>query len=86
MSATRRRFLAAGAGLGAALIVRPAAAAPEELAAAIAAYTGGAKVSPGRVTLDIAKLVDNGNAVPVAVSVESPMTPADHVRAIAIFN
>jgi len=86
MSATRRRFLVAGAGLGVALIVRPAAATPEELAAAIAAYTGGAKVSPGRVSLDIAKLVDNGNTVPVVVSVVSPMTASDHVKAIAIFN
>ncbi|HEY8242159.1 MAG TPA: SoxY-related AACIE arm protein [Casimicrobiaceae bacterium] len=86
MRATRRRFLAAGAGLGAALVVRPAAASPEDLAAAIAAYTGGAKVAPGRVTLEIAKLVDNGNAVPVTVSVQSPMTGADHVKAIAIFN
>ena len=86
MSATRRRFLAAGAGLGAALIVRPAAATPEELAAAIATYTGGAKVSPGRVMIDIAKLVDNGNTVPVVVSVDSPMTASDHVKAIAIFN
>jgi hypothetical protein len=38
------------------------------------------------VTLDIAKLVDNGNTVPVVVSVDSPMTASDHVKAIAIFN
>ena len=30
--------------------------------------------------------MDNGNAVPVTVSVESPMTAAEHVVAIAIFN
>ena len=38
------------------------------------------------VKLDIAPLVDNGNSVPIEVSVESPMTPADHVVGIAIFN
>jgi sulfur-oxidizing protein SoxY len=43
-------------------------------------------VRPGRVKLEIAKLVDNGNVVPVSVSVDSPMTAAEHVSAIAIFN
>jgi sulfur-oxidizing protein SoxY len=82
----RRRLLVAAAGAGAALVVRPAPAASDDLAATIAAYTRGASVRPGRVTLDIPKLVDNGNAVPVTVSVESPMTAADHVVAVAIFN
>jgi sulfur-oxidizing protein SoxY len=63
-----------------------AAALPPELEAAIAAFTGGAPVREGRVTLDVAQLVDNGNAVPVTVSVDSPMTAADHVVALALFN
>lgn len=83
---TRRQLLAAGAGLGAWVLVRPVAAAPDELAAAISAYAGGAAVKSGRVKLDIAPLVDNGNTVPVTVTVESPMTAADHVKAIAVFN
>ena len=82
----RRQLLAAGAGLGAWLLIRPAAAAPDELAAAIQAYTGGAPLTSGRVKLDIAPLVDNGNTVPVTVTVDSPMTAADHVTAIALFN
>jgi sulfur-oxidizing protein SoxY len=82
----RRRLLAAGAGLGAWLIVRPASATPDEMAAAIRSYTGGAKVTAGKVKLDVAALVDNGNAVPVTVAVDNPMTAADHVAAIAIFN
>ena len=82
----RRRLLTLGAGLGAWLLVRPASAADGDIAAAIRAYAGGAEVRTGRVTLDVPKLVDNGNSVPLAVSVESPMTPSDHVTAIAIFN
>lgn len=85
-SARRRRVLAAGAGLAAWVLVRPVAAAPTELAAAIDAFAGGAPVRQGKVTLDVAALVDNGNTVPITVSVESPMTPADHVAAIAVFN
>jgi sulfur-oxidizing protein SoxY len=30
-------------------------------------------------------LIDNGNAVPLSVEVESPMTEADHVKAVHIF-
>ena len=80
----RRRTLLAGAA--ALVLVRPALATPETLAAAIAAFTGGVAPTPGRVTLDVAQLVDNGNSVPVTVSVASLMTAADSVTAIAIFN
>jgi sulfur-oxidizing protein SoxY len=59
---------------------------PAELAAAIRAFAGDAPVRAGRVTFEIAPLVENGNAVPVTVSVVSPMSDADHVQAIAIFN
>lgn len=58
----------------------------DELTQAILKWTGG--VAPARqgVVFDVPKLVDNGNAVPVSVSVDSSMTPADHVVSIAIFN
>ncbi len=59
---------------------------PEDLAAAIAAYTGGGQLQRGKVKLEIEKLVDNGNAVPITVRVDSPMTAAEHVSAIAVFN
>lgn len=77
----RRELLIAGLGT---LVLRPAAATPERLQAALAAFTGGAAVRDGRVTLDIAPLVENGNAVPVSISVTSPMTATDHVRRIAL--
>ena len=52
---------------------------------AVRAFTGGASWREGRVSLDIAPLVENGNTVPVAVRVQSAMTASDQVRAIAIF-
>jgi len=64
----------------------PAAATPEAMEAAVKAFVGSGALRKGRVTLDIAPLVENGNTVPVTVSVDSPMTTADHVRTIAIFN
>ena len=82
----RRGVLAIGVALASVVLVRPAAAQSQELAAAVTAFAGGAPVRPGRVTLEIAKLVDNGNVVPVSVTVDSPMTASEHVTAIAIFN
>lgn len=82
MNTTRRHVLLAAAG---SVLVRPARATPAEMDAAIAAFTGGAPLRDGRVSLEIAPLVDNGNTVPVTVSVESPMSAAEHVQAIALF-
>lgn len=90
-NATRREFLKIAGALAAGsavppIMVRPAAAAPAETRAAVAKITGGAKVNPGRVKLDIPPLVENGNSIQCTVTVESPMTPADHVKAIHVFN
>ncbi len=57
---------------------------PAAMQATIAAFTGGRPASTGRVMLDIAPLVDNGNTVPVSVRVESAMTATDHVKRIAL--
>ncbi|MCW5634821.1 MAG: thiosulfate oxidation carrier protein SoxY, partial [Rubrivivax sp.] len=46
---------------------------------------GGVAPRTGRVQLEIAALVENGNTVPVTVNVPSPMTEAEHVRRIALF-
>ena len=83
---TRRRVLAGVAALGASVMLRPASAAAGDLEVAVATYAGRAPVTVGRVKIDIAELVDNGNVVPINVTVTSPMTAADHVKSIAIFN
>ena len=67
-------------------MLRPASAAAGDLAVALASYTQGAPVRAGKVKLGVAELVDNGNVVPITVTVESPMTAADHVKSIAVFN
>jgi sulfur-oxidizing protein SoxY len=90
--ATRRDFLAGGASLAggialaAAIVVRPARATPEAMAAAIKEIAGEAPIRNGKVKIDVPPLVENGNAVPLTISVESPMTAADHVKSIHLFN
>jgi sulfur-oxidizing protein SoxY len=88
---TRRRFLGlagSAAVLGAVPIVtlRPAEATPAMLAAAIRNVVGTVVVQAGKVKLDIPPLVENGNTVPMTISVASPMTSDDYVRSIHIFN
>ncbi len=91
-TSSRRRFLGlAGStavigALPVAITVRPAEATPEMMATAIRAVTGGANVQTGKVKLDIPPLVENGNSVPMTVSVTSPMTPTDYVKSIHVFN
>ena len=88
---SRREILkAAGAlaGCGALLrlSIRPAAATPEMMKDAVRSVIGEAPVTKGKVKLDLPPLVENGNSVPCTVTVESPMTAADYVKAIHIFN
>lgn len=54
------------------------------LAAAIRSFTGGAPAKEGRLKFEVAPLVENGNAVPVRIEVDSPMTAENHVRRIAM--
>jgi sulfur-oxidizing protein SoxY len=92
LAANRRCFLirtaglAAGAGLLSALPLAAIRATPLAMQEAIRRIVGEAALRHGKVMLDVPPLVENGNAVPLTVSVDSPMTEADHVMAIHIVN
>jgi sulfur-oxidizing protein SoxY len=66
MELTRRSAIALGAGalLIAGLPIRASAAAED----AIAAFTGGAAVGSGDITLTAPEIAENGNTVPIEVS------------------
>ena len=85
----RREWLRQIRGLGflaLGLCLNPIAAfaKKEDAAEAIKKITGGASVQDGRVTLVIPPLVENGNLVVLKVSVASPMTANDYVKAIHV--
>ena len=56
------------------------------LNAAIRNTVGAAPIRTGKVKLDIPPLVENGNTVPMTVSVASPMTATNYVKSIHVFN
>lgn len=91
MPTTRRQFLHLAGGVTAAgtlpiVSLRPLQATPAMLTTAIRNVVGEAQIRTGRVKLDIPPLVENGNTVPMKVSVTSPMTADDHVKSIHVFN
>ena len=89
---TRRQILINAAGLLAGAAIGPgaglqsASATPAMMRAAIRKVVGEAPLRKGRVKLDLPPLIENGNAVPMTISVESPMSESDHVKAIHVFN
>jgi len=85
MTANRRAFLA-GAAAVTVLPLAAARATPDAMEAAIREVIGDRALRPGKVTLDVPSLIENGNTVPLTVAVESPMSEADHVTAIHVFN
>src|SRR5688572_5915044 len=82
----RRAALTLAAGGTAVLFLPDVAAAREPLRPVMRGFASGASIQAGRVRLEVPPLVEDGNAVGVTVRVESPMTAADHVRRIALFN
>jgi sulfur-oxidizing protein SoxY len=91
-NAARRRFLidaigfAGGVGIATIVVSEPARATPATMRAAMRNVIGEASLRKGKVTLELPPLIENGNTVPLTVSVDSPMTAADHVKAIHVFN
>jgi len=83
----RRRFIRASAS-GLAAAVLPVGAQrfqpPQDVAPLIEQITGGVAVTPGGITVKLPQLAENGNSVPLQLSVASPMTPEDHVEALYV--
>ena len=84
----RRRFLAqVAAGIVLPSVTQPSAVAQmDQLDPLVWVFTKGVPVQKGRVKLELPLLVDNGNAVPLSVTIDSPMTPDNYVKSIHLFS
>ncbi len=77
----RRQFLAGLAALpGAAL------AQVDPLDPLVWVVTNGAQVRKGKVAVELPQLADNGNSVPIRITVDSPMTEAEHVKSVHLYS
>jgi sulfur-oxidizing protein SoxY len=72
---------------GALIMMRPGAAwsTPETVQEAIRERIGERQPQPGGMTLILPKVAETGNSVPLTVTVDSPMTPEEHVLRIHVF-
>jgi sulfur-oxidizing protein SoxY len=87
-SLARRHVLIGAAGVGAAALLtqfaaRGAGATPDAAKALLQTLAKG-DPKEGRVTIRAPEIAENGNAIPVTLSVESPMTDKDYVKAIHV--
>lgn len=83
MSMSRRDFITAGgAGITLALLPVPSFGAITEL---LDEDFGARRITQDRVKLKVPALAENGNSVPLDISVDSPMSETDYVRAIHVY-
>ena len=83
--ASRRRAIQLGiGGIALAALSKGAAATGNEVAVVMEELFGSAPIGDGRVVIELPKLVESGNSVPLEVRVESPMTEADHVSRLVV--
>ncbi len=88
---SRRKFLAVAGGFTAAVALPSSTRAQmirtplNNMPEVIRRLVGAATLNKGKVKLGLPPLVENGHLVPLTVNVESPMTEADHVKAIHVF-
>ena len=91
MSPVSRREFGRSLGLGllagasACLFPGLASADARLLDEAIKKVVGNKSLKPGKIKLDLPQIAENGNTVPVTVSVDSPMTSNNHVKAVHLF-
>ena len=61
-------------------------ARPDDAAQAISKIVGSRLVQYGRIHIELAPLVENGNSVTAKFSAQSPMTAADYVRSMFVIS
>src|SRR5258708_35057376 len=81
----RREGLALAAGAaGMVALGAPQALAKNDADEAIKTFTGGKTPVEGKVKLDLPEIAENGNTVPMTVTVDSPMTEQSHVTEVLV--
>jgi len=85
MNLNRRRLLVSSLCTIGLLGTSRVFATAEDVDAAIKSIAGDAEVTTGALTLTAPEIAENGNSVPIAVTVDSPMADDAYVESVAIF-
>lgn len=81
----RQALKTAGAGVLAVGFASAAHATPEATAEKVGALGGNAMADSAKVMIDMPEIAENGATVPITVTIDSPMTDADHVKNIHVY-
>jgi len=81
---SRRATLALGATLAIVGWSESASAAAKEAADDIAKFTGGKMPEPGKISIELPEIAENGNTVPLSITVDTPMTADNYVSEILV--
>jgi sulfur-oxidizing protein SoxY len=86
MNLNKRELMTLGLGTVAALTLPalPAFAEGDKTAERIKTFTGGKEPTAGKVSLSTPEIAENGNTVPVSVTVDSPMSEESYVQSVLI--
>lgn len=85
-SPTRREVVLTAAGAAAVTFALPRLghATAEAAMAEVDRFTGGAEASASGIDLITPEIAENGNTVPIAVTVDTPQSADEHVRRIIV--
>ena len=83
---TRRELLGFAVLAAAGVAAMPRLALAESMTAQqlLEKFTGGNSASEDKITLSMPEIAENGNTVPLSVSVDSPMNAEDYVKNVII--
>lgn len=88
MNLSRRQMLTRSVGVSLAGLFgfqSTAFATPEAVADAVQSFSGGETPGSGKINLTTPEIAENGNSVPISVSVDSPMSDDDYVQSVVIY-
>src|SRR5450755_2271772 len=84
MPLSRRAALALGSALAVFGWNEGAVAAAKDAADEIAKFTGGKTAEAGKVAIELPEIAENGNTVPLAITVDAPMAADNYVSDILV--
>jgi sulfur-oxidizing protein SoxY len=82
----RREFVLGGAAAATATAMAISDTMAQGWEETLKKILGDAKAAEGKLMMDLPEIAENGNTVPFTISVDSPMTDKDYVKAVHVIS